>query len=128
MRILVLQHIACEPPAVYEDVMNERGCEIYRVELDEGETAPNWRQFDGIVAMGGPMGTYDENEHPWLADEKTLIHDAVITGLPYFGACLGVQLLASALGAHVYPGPVPEVGGMDVQLTPDGRAHPLFPH
>ena len=38
MRILVLQHIACEPPAVYEDVMVERGCEIYRVELDEGET------------------------------------------------------------------------------------------
>ena len=38
MRILVLQHIACEPPAVYEDVMVERGVEIFRVELDEGET------------------------------------------------------------------------------------------
>ena len=42
MRILVLQHIACEPPAVYEDVMVERGCEIFRVELDEGETMPGW--------------------------------------------------------------------------------------
>ena len=71
MRILVLQHIACEPPAVYEDVMVERGCEIYRVELDEGETMPGWDLFDGIVAMGGPMGAYDENEHPWLTDEKT---------------------------------------------------------
>ena len=128
MRILVLQHIACEPPAVYEDVMVERGCEIFRVELDEGETMPGWDLFDGIVVMGGPMGAYDENDHPWLTDEKTLIHDAVLAGVPFFGACLGVQLLASALGAHVYPGPVPEVGVHDVRLTAEGRADPLFAH
>ena len=48
--------------------------------------------------------------------------------MPFFGACLGVQLLASALGAHVYPGPVPEVGVHDVHLTPEGRADPLFAH
>ena len=70
MRILVLQHIACEPPAVYEDVMVERGCEIFRVELDEGETRPTGDLFDGIVAMGGPMGAYDEDEHPWLATRR----------------------------------------------------------
>ena len=48
--------------------------------------------------------------------------------MPFFGACLGVQLLASALGAHVYPGPVPEVGVHDVHLTAEGRADPLFAH
>ena len=56
MDVLVLQHIACEPPGVYEDVLNERGATIHRVELDEGEPLPDWRAFDAIVAMGGPMG------------------------------------------------------------------------
>ncbi|HKO75321.1 MAG TPA: hypothetical protein VJU01_08405 [Gaiellaceae bacterium] len=37
MDVLVLQHIACEPPGVYEDVLLERGARIHRVELDEGE-------------------------------------------------------------------------------------------
>src|SRR5690348_135821 len=126
MRILVLQHIACEPPAVYEDVLRERGADITRVELDEGETAPDWRDFDAIVAMGGPMGAYDEADHPWLVDEKRLIREAVLAGRPFFGACLGVQLLASALGARVYAGPVPEVGVLEVGLTPEGAADPLF--
>ena len=126
MNILVLQHIACEPPAVYEDVMRERGAEIVRVELDEDETAPDWRGFDAIVAMGGPMGVYEEDAHPWLVDEKALIGEAVRAGRPFFGACLGVQLLAASLGARVYPGAIPEVGVLDVGLTPEGAADPLF--
>jgi hypothetical protein len=39
MSVLVLQHIACEPPGVYEDVLRERGAEIHRVEVDEGGSA-----------------------------------------------------------------------------------------
>ena len=27
MNVLILQHIACEPPGVYEDVLRERGAE-----------------------------------------------------------------------------------------------------
>jgi len=36
MRALVLQHIACEPPGIYENVLRERGATIRHVELDEG--------------------------------------------------------------------------------------------
>ena len=91
MRILVLQHIACEPPGVYEHVLRERGHHILRVEIDEGEHLPAREKFDAIVAMGGPMGTYDEADHPWLIAEKRLIGEAVRSGMPYFGACLGVH-------------------------------------
>ena len=119
---LVLQHIACEPPGVYEDVLRERGFEIVRVELDEGESMPDWRAVDLVVAMGGAMSVNDEDEHHWLVDEKRLIREAVIAGTPYWGACLGVQLLAASLGARVYAGPAPEVGVLDVTLTAAGRA------
>jgi GMP synthase (glutamine-hydrolysing) len=126
VRVLVLQHIACEPPGVYEDVLTERGADIVRAELDEGAGLPDWREFDAIVAMGGPMSVNDEDEHPWLRSEKRTIGDAVRAGLPFWGACLGVQLLAASLGASVYAGPEPEVGLLEVTLTEDGRLDPVL--
>ena len=126
MRTLVLQHIACEPPGVFEDVLLERGAEIHRVELDEGEPLPEWRGFDAIVAMGGPMSVNDDAELPWLTREKRLIADAVRAGVPYWGTCLGVQLLAAALDAPVYPGSTPEVGLMTVSLTEEAEVDPVF--
>lgn len=126
MNVLVLQHIACEPPGVYEDVLDEHGATIHRVELDEGDPLPDWREFDAIVAMGGPMGALDDDEHPWLTDEKRLIADAVRSGLPFWGVCLGVQLLAASLGARVYSGSAPEVGVLPVLLTDEALADPVF--
>ena len=122
----MLQHIECEPPGEFEDVLLERGARLHRVELDEGEPLPDWHDFDAIVAMGGPMSVNDDAEHPWLTAEKAAIGEAVHEGIPYWGACLGVQLLAAALGARVYAGPLPEVGVLDVTLTGDGRDDPVF--
>jgi len=119
--ILVLQHIACEPPGAYADPMRERDAELHAVELDEGEPLPDWREFDAMVVMGGPMGACHDSEHPWLAEERDCIGAAVRAGLPFFGACLGSQLLAASLGARVYTGETPEVGLLDVELTEAGR-------
>jgi GMP synthase (glutamine-hydrolysing) len=126
MNVLVLQHIACEPPGVYEDVLVERGSTIHRVELDEGEPLPDWREFDAIVAMGGPMSVNDEDELPWLRAEKAVVAEAVRGGTPFFGACLGVQLLAVSLGGEVAPGPAPEVGLLPVFLTDAAASDPVF--
>ena len=127
MNILILQHIACEPPGVFEDVLLERGATMHRVELDEGEPLPPTLDgIDAVVAMGGPMSVNDEAEHPWLAPEKALIAAAVRCGLPFWGSCLGVQLLASSLGAEVVRGPAPEVGVLPVHATADGLVDPVF--
>jgi GMP synthase-like glutamine amidotransferase len=126
MNVLVLQHIACEPPGVYEDVLRDRGARLERVEVDAGDTLPSWRGYDAIVAMGGPMSANDDSELPWLRDEKALIAEAVRAGTPYWGVCLGVQLLAASLGARVYAGAEPEVGVLPVELTEEGVADPVF--
>jgi GMP synthase (glutamine-hydrolysing) len=125
MRVLVLQHIACEPPGVFEDVLYERRHELVRVELDEGELLPGG-PWDAIVAMGGPMSVNDEHECPWLVGEKAAIASHVRAGRPFWGSCLGAQLLAAALGARVYAGPAPEVGVLAVELTADGMADPVL--
>jgi len=124
--VLVLQHIACEPPGVYEDVLRDREATLHRVEVDAGDELPDWREFDAMVAMGGPMSANDEAALPWLSDEKLLIRDAVRVGLPFWGVCLGVQLLAASLGARVYAGEAPEVGVLPVELTEAGTRDPVF--
>ena len=124
--VLALQHIACEPPAAFEDELLARGLELERVELDEGDPLPDWREFGAVVVMGGPMGAYEEDEHPWLVAEKRLLREAVEADVPVWGVCLGAQLLASALGARVYRGDEPEVGLLPVELTPEAASDPVF--
>jgi len=122
----VLQHIACEPPGAYEDELRDRGGELERVMVDRGEPLPDWRAFDGIIAMGGPMGAYEDDQLPWLTAEKRLIAEAVSAGAPFWGVCLGSQLLAASLGAQVGPGPSPEVGVLPVYRTSEGAVDPVF--
>jgi GMP synthase-like glutamine amidotransferase len=124
--LLVLQHISCEPPAAYEDELRARGHDLFRVELDEGDPLPDWREFAGLIVMGGPMGAYDEAAHPWLGLEKRLIREAIEADLPVWGVCLGAQLLAASLGAEVRRGPRAEVGLLPVELTAAAADDPVF--
>ena len=94
--LLALQHIACEPPAAFEDELRSRGLDMVRVEIDEGEPLPDWREFAGTIVMGGPMGAYEEDAHPWLVEEKRALGEAARAGHPVWGVCLGAQLLAAA--------------------------------
>jgi GMP synthase (glutamine-hydrolysing) len=125
-RACVLQHIRCEPPGLFTGLLDDRGFVVETVELDEGDALPDWREIDLVLAMGGPMGAYDETAHPWLAAEKEWIEAAVRAGTPYLGVCLGAQLLAASLGAQVRPGDAPEVGILPVEVTGPGRADPVF--
>ena len=125
-RALVLQHIRCEPPGIFSDVLTTRSIAIETIELDEGGELPDWREVDLVLAMGGPMGVHDEAEHPWLAVEKRWIAAAVRAGVPYFGVCLGAQLLAASLGAPVHTGQIPEVGVLPVTVAAAGRDDPVL--
>jgi GMP synthase (glutamine-hydrolysing) len=125
-RALVLQHIRCEPPGLFSCMLNDRGAAIETIELDEGGELPDWREVDLVVAMGGPMSVHDETEHPWLAGEKRWIAEAVRVGVPYFGVCLGAQLLAASLGAPVHTGEAPEVGVLPVAVAGAAERDPVL--
>jgi GMP synthase (glutamine-hydrolysing) len=72
------------------------------------------------------MGAYETEKHAFLAEECRLIREVVRRHRPVLGVCLGAQLLASALGANVYPGQQAEVGFGSVELTPEGKRDFLF--
>ncbi len=127
MRVLVLQHIACEHPGIFRDFMAEDGIEWRAVELDEGEPIPDLDGYDVLVSMGGPMDVWQKDEHPWIASELAAIREWVgQSRRPFLGFCLGHQLLAEALGGEVGPAAQPEIGVMPVRLTDAGCASPFL--
>jgi GMP synthase-like glutamine amidotransferase len=123
--VLVLQHAACEPPGTYGDELDARGFDLHVADLDRGDRVPSHDGFSAVIAMGGPMGANDEAEYPWLVDEKRLIRNFVTAGGPFWGVCLGAQLLASSLDARVYEGGS-EVGVLPVRIMEPGRRDPVF--
>ncbi len=126
-RILVFQQIAAEHPGIFRNYFNEDGIEWCPIELDEGESIPSLDEFDALWVMGGPMDVWEEKEYHWLVDEKAAIREAVIERkLPYFGFCLGHQLLADALGGEVGLAKTPEIGMLDVGMTTSGATSPFL--
>ena len=121
MKLLVLQHQDIEHAGAFRQLLDEDGHSVHTVHVDKNEALPNIQHYDGLWVLGGPMDVWQEDEHPWLVAEKAFIRDAVEKhGVPYFGLCLGHQLLAEALGGEVGPSDTPEIGVMDVQLTEVG--------
>lgn len=125
--VIVLQHVACETLGTIADVLAERRVDTRYVRTFAGEPVPATMDgVTGLVVMGGPMGVYEADQFPFLADGIRLIERAIDAGKPVLGICLGSQLVAAALGARVFPGPKKEIGWYDVSLSDAGAADPLF--
>ena len=126
--ILVLQHIAIEDPGYMKDLMEADGWQLTQIELDEGGSIPaDLSGFDAMLCMGGPMDTWMKDEHPWLIEEKRRIHDWVVTmGKPFLGFCLGCQLLGEILGGKIVKSEPPEIGVLDIDMTPASKQDSLF--
>ncbi|MDB5708633.1 MAG: synthase-Glutamine amidotransferase domain [Sphingomonas bacterium] len=127
MNILVLQHMATEHPAYLGEIMARRGVACTTVRLDAGGTIPALDGFNAMLVMGGAMNVWQEDAHPWLVAEKAAIRRWVgDMARPYFGVCLGHQLLAAALGGEVGRATRPETGIVAAELLPAAAADPLL--
>src|SRR4051794_1395538 len=81
--ILILQHFWCETPGVFLDILNEHTVSVETVRGFKGDRYPaDLSAYSGVIAMGGPMGVYEEDRYPWLRQEDTLLKTAIQQDLP----------------------------------------------
>jgi len=125
--VRVLQHVAPEGPGRIASALEKTGFALETTRIDLGEAVPG--ALDGasaLVVMGGPMGVYEANQYAHLLAEQKLIEKALRDAVPVLGVCLGAQLLASTLGARVYPGTRKEIGWFPLTLTKAALTDGLF--
>lgn len=114
LRVHVLQHVPFEGLGSIGPWLDEREARVTFTRFFKDEAVPDRGAFDLLIALGGPMSVNDEAALPWLRDEKRLIARAVADGKAVLGICLGAQLIASALGARVFPNAQREIGWFPV--------------
>jgi len=123
---LVVRHKCYEGAAGFRLPIEQAGYDFARIDVtDPGFATLDWTAPDLLVVMGGPMGVYERDAHPWIDGEIAGLKARIAADLPTLGVCLGSQMIAAALDARVYPGPVKEVGFAPIALSAAGFASAL---
>ncbi len=123
----VLRHVPHEDMAVFHDVLVADGWAIRYNEVPvDGIDRAGALGADVLFVLGGPCGAYEGASYPWLDAEIAVVRERIAAGGAVLGVCLGAQLIATALGARVFPGSAgTEIGWAPVRITDAGRAGPL---
>ena len=124
MRAVVFEHEEHEGPGLLGPVLQQAGFTLVK-----RFRQAKWDDVEAelVVVLGGPMGVYEADQHPFLREELSILSERLANNRPSLGICLGAQLLAAAAGAEVFPGKNGlEVGTAPVRWTPEGLKDPVI--
>lgn len=114
--IYAIQHLAFEDLGSLEDIFYQLGFRIRYFEAGVDDLSPALTYEGLTIILGGPIGVYETEDYPFLADEITLLKQRLAENKPTIGICLGAQLIAHALGAKVYAGHQKEIGWKQLKI------------
>ncbi|HWV14035.1 MAG TPA: amidotransferase [Cellvibrio sp.] len=125
MRIHSLQHVAFEDIGSLQSDLRQQGHSLTTTHWYQGDRAPSLDSFELLIVMGGPMGVYDEDQYPWLTEEKAFLLASIRAGKKVMGICLGAQLISCVLGAQVTRNAHREIGWFPLSVAPAAAHHPI---
>ena len=120
MKIHYFQHVPYEGLGNIEGWIRSKNYTLSATRFYDADPLPELDAIDWLIIMGGPMGVYEDKKYPWLTAEKSFIEASIKAGKKVLGICLGAQLIASALGAKIYPHIHKEIGWFPLRLTDEG--------
>jgi GMP synthase (glutamine-hydrolysing) len=126
MRIQCIQHAFHEDTGVIKPWITQKGYDLQVTRMFNNESLPDTIDFDWLIILGGPMGSYEESRYPWLVEEKRFIEKCIRSDKKVLGICLGSQLIADVLGGKVFKNRYKEIGWHTVSLTQAGKKSELF--
>lgn len=117
LRFLSIEHVPQEGVGTISSYIQGLGGSLTRHrQYQQQPLSASHNDYDVLVAMGGPMGVYDSDQHSWLDRELHFIREAIDQGKHVLGVCLGAQMIAKALGAEVRKNPCTEIGWFPVHF------------
>ncbi len=106
--VLIILNNSDETAGYFETILNKINVSFFVIDLEKNEELPKEFNFSHIIIMGGEDSAYDKSDK--ILNELEFIKKAIDKNIPIFGVCLGMQLLAYALGCDVKRCEVGEYG------------------
>ena len=91
-RLHYCQHVPFEGLGSIVTWAEAAGFQISGTRFYRNDPLPDVDDLEWLVIMGGPMNIYEEAAHPWLRDEKKVIHQAIAGARPFSASASGPNL------------------------------------
>jgi GMP synthase (glutamine-hydrolysing) len=128
--VLIVKICTREGPGIIEVLLKKFSILFKIIDLERGESLPGRKDFSALIVLGGPDSANDDIKK--IQRALIRIQETLSSHIPYFGICLGLQLLVKAGGGAVVKNPLKEIGFRDpkkiffrVNLSPQAKNDPL---